>query len=67
MILLCLMALWGSPQLQVGLGFGLELGGMVVGVGPGGMVVGPGGMVVVDGLGGMVVGLVGQGMQPWPR
>ena len=58
MILLCLMALWGSPQLQVGLGFGLELGGMVVGVGPGGL-------VVV--LGGLVVGLVGQGMQPWPR
>merc|ERR1712193_129622 len=57
MILLCLMALWGSPQLQVGLGFGLELGGMVVGVGPGGMVVGLGGMVV--GLGGMVVGLGG--------
>ena len=51
------MALWGSPQLQVGLGLGLELVGMVVG---------PGGLVV--GLGGLVVGLGGQeGMQPWPR
>ena len=51
------MALWGSPQLQVGLGLGLELGGLVVGLG---------GLVV--GLGGLVVGLGGQeGMQPWPR
>merc|ERR1719150_1156915 len=56
MILLCLMALWGSPQLQVGLGLGLELVGMVVG--PGGLVVGLGGLVV--GLGGLVVGLGGQ-------